>query len=338
MPHNISSIQIIGTQRSGSNLLRLILNQFDEISAPHPPHVLKTFGALLDAYGDLNNDNNFKLLARDIADFVNANPVSWNLRKIEAGELLARARNRSLLSLYEMLYVIKAELDGASIWCNKSMFNEYYAEKIEEEGIHPFYIYLFRDGRDVAASFKNTIIGPKHIYFIAKAWKNDQERALQVRELVGDARFFMMKYEELIRVPEQVLRELSLRLGLAYSTRLLQYYASSESQKTASSGEMWKNVAKPIIANNMGKYRHELSGEEIEIFESVAGECLRHLGYKTDGEINTGKQYDKQQVEDFERLNLKLQAEARKAAPNSDKLLRSKQELVLEKIKNRFSL
>ncbi len=30
-------IFMIGTQRSGSNLLRLMLNQLPEIAAPHPP-------------------------------------------------------------------------------------------------------------------------------------------------------------------------------------------------------------------------------------------------------------------------------------------------------------
>ena len=35
--------QFIGTQRSGSNLLRLMLNQLEGIYAPHPPHILKTF-------------------------------------------------------------------------------------------------------------------------------------------------------------------------------------------------------------------------------------------------------------------------------------------------------
>jgi hypothetical protein len=48
-----SPIQFIGTQRSGSNLLRVMLNQLPEISAPHPPHILKTFFPLLPLYGNI---------------------------------------------------------------------------------------------------------------------------------------------------------------------------------------------------------------------------------------------------------------------------------------------
>ena len=95
MLNKVSSIQIIGTQRSGSNLLRLMLNQFDEVSAPHPPHVLRTFSPLLVHYGNLGDHNNFSLLATDIANFVNANPVPWNKKEIIASELTARARHKS---------------------------------------------------------------------------------------------------------------------------------------------------------------------------------------------------------------------------------------------------
>ncbi|MDB5282732.1 MAG: hypothetical protein JWO06_1807, partial [Bacteroidota bacterium] len=36
-----------------------MLNQVDEIIAPHPPHILQTFVPLLHFYHDLNKDENF---------------------------------------------------------------------------------------------------------------------------------------------------------------------------------------------------------------------------------------------------------------------------------------
>ncbi|MEN8249431.1 MAG: sulfotransferase [Bacteroidota bacterium] len=338
MTDKISSIQIIGTQRSGSNLLRLILNQYDEISAPHPPHVLKTFASLLPYYNDLKVEENFNLLANDITDFVNANPVPWNVNQIQAKELIRRSRNQSLLGLYETLYVIKAEQDNAVIWCCKSMFNEYYAREIEDEGIRPFYIYLYRDGRDVAASFKRAIIGHKHIYHIASKWLKDQERALLVKEYVGDARFCMIKYEELISNPEKVLKSLSTKLRLPYSPKLLDYYESSESQRTASSGEMWKNVAKPIISDNTGKYRTELSDDEILMFENIAGKMVVKLGYPLNYTQESQKTYNDREVVKFDKLNAQWQEEARKNASEHDLVVRSKQEEVLFNIKKRFSI
>ena len=54
MKEKIQGIQMIGTQRSGSNLLRVMLDAVDQITAPHPPHILQRFIPLLDKYGDLN--------------------------------------------------------------------------------------------------------------------------------------------------------------------------------------------------------------------------------------------------------------------------------------------
>jgi len=338
MSENISSIQIIGTQRSGSNLLRLILNQFDEISAPHPPHVLKTFSQFISHYGDLSIEENFKLLAKDIADFVNENPVPWNVDEITEADLIKRARNKSLLSLYETLYILKAEHDNAEIWCCKSMFNEYYAKEIEDEGINPFYIYLYRDGRDVAASFKRAIIGPKHMYYLADNWVHDQEKALQVREIVGDHRFCMIKYEDLLQHPEEVLLALSAKLGLTYSSNLLAFHESVESKTTASSGELWKNVAKPILPENSGKYRKELTKEEILIFENVASDYLVKLGYTLENQIDNPHVYSEIEIQEFELANVQMQEKARLNATEQERILRRKQEILISNIKKRFGI
>jgi len=339
MKKKTSAIQIIGTQRSGSNLLRLMINQFDEVSAPHPPHVLRTFVPLLKYYNDLSVKDNLDLLATDIVDFVNANPVSWGGNKLVAAKLVTETKHPSLLGLYEALYITKARQDNAKIWCCKSMFNEYYANEIEARGIKPFYIYMFRDGRDVAASFKKAIVGPKHVYHIANKWKEDQERAQEVKLLVGSERFFALKYEDLIAEPEQVLRNLSNKLGLSYTSKLLEYYDSTDSRRTASSGEMWINVAKPIIKNNVGKYQLELTADEIQIFENLAGNMLIELGYKlTTRQQTTVKKYALDKIKFFDEQNAIMQKEVRQHASKSELEHRSKQEKILEQIKLRLAI
>ena len=334
-----SSIQIIGTQRSGSNLLRLILNQFPQISAPHPPHVLKTFVPLLPYYGNLQEDDNFYLLAHDIASFVNANPVPWNEKPLKANDLLAVARSRNLLGLYEGLYTLRAKHDGARIWCCKSMFNEYYTEEMEKGGLMPFYIHLYRDGRDVAVSFKQALIGPKHVYHIAKKWLADQQRALKVGEMAGSARFYSLSYESLISDPETELKKLSDKLGLKYFPGLLSYYLSDESQRTASSGEMWRNVNKPIIKNNIGKFHHDLTPNEIAVFEKVAGSMLERLGYKPETPIDAiNAIITPEEIEKYDQQNELLQKQALLHASPLDIAKRNRQEEVVREIKQRFGL
>ena len=70
-------IQLIGTQRSGSNLLRLMLNQLDDISAPHPPHILSTFLPVLEKYGNLKTSKNLNNLILDVCKWIKLNPIKW---------------------------------------------------------------------------------------------------------------------------------------------------------------------------------------------------------------------------------------------------------------------
>ena len=49
----MQAIFMVGEQRSGSNLLRVILNESKNIAAPHPPHILQRMMPLVPLYGDL---------------------------------------------------------------------------------------------------------------------------------------------------------------------------------------------------------------------------------------------------------------------------------------------
>lgn len=70
-------------------------------------------------------------------------------------------------------------------------------------------------------------------------------------------------------------------LGVKYQEEvIMDYFHSKESLNTANSGDMWKNVAKPILKDNHHKYLRELTTQQIEIFERVAGDMLDRLGYE----------------------------------------------------------
>lgn len=52
---------MIGCQRSGSNWLRTMLGEREDLIAPHPPHIMRDFSPLLQKYGDLNKQPNLKV-------------------------------------------------------------------------------------------------------------------------------------------------------------------------------------------------------------------------------------------------------------------------------------
>src|SRR5947209_4300568 len=92
-------IFIVGTERSGSNLLRLILNEHEAIAIPHPPHLMRDIFPCLGRYGDLSSDASFRKLVRDCVRLVELHFMPWGVR-IDPDEVFSRARERSLYAIY----------------------------------------------------------------------------------------------------------------------------------------------------------------------------------------------------------------------------------------------
>ncbi len=336
MPKNSQPVLVIGTQRSGSNLLRLILNQHPQIEAPHPPHLLQIFYPLLTGYGDLNKKENFALLADDIVRYILVNPVPWKNVRLNTDEVLSRCATYTLPEIFKVVYEMKAGAKHARYWCCKSMANVYYIPEIEEAGMQPFYIHLLRDGRDVAASFKNAIVGDKHVYFIAQQWKKEQELALSMTQQYAADRTSLLRYEEFIADPQTALTPVLSMLQLDWSDDMLNYYLSDEAGSTAASGEMWKNVVKPVDNRNARHYSEKMSAEEIRLFEAVAGGTLKALGYEPDNDLTgLSPQFSEAEMASFKKINEQLKAEAQLKYKH-DAEVRVPQQEILRQIKGRI--
>jgi hypothetical protein len=312
-----------------------MLNQIPEISAPHPPHILKTFFPIITQYGDLGDDSNFRLLVNDICEWVNKNPVPWEGILFDSERVFAACSKRNLVEVFRRMYEMKAMQEGAQFWCCKSMESVYYTAEIEEADVHPHYIYIYRDGRDVALSFLKAIVGPKHVYHLAKKWKLEQELSLKLKDRIPAERFIEVKYEELLAHPRIVLRGICDKLNVRYDESMMDYFHSRESLNTAASGQMWKNVARPILSNNHHKYLSELTQIQISIFEGIAHEMLTKLGYPllTDVSKFTISEAD---VERYSEENAKGIAKALLQADPIDILKREPQESLLKKIEGRI--
>jgi hypothetical protein len=271
---------MIGMQRSGSNLLRLMINQLNEIASPHPPHILQRLYPLLTHYGDLSHEGNFLQLVEDVCRLVELNPVPWDGVKLERNEVVSRCRERSLVALHGAVYDLCANQWNARTWCCKSLANIKYVDELELYFNVPKYIFLYRDGRDVALSFRKAVVGEKHIFHIARGWASVQEIALGLKDRISPARLIAVSYEELTADPVATAKRLCEFLGVSYTDGMLDFHNSEEARRAASSSALWDKLTHPVMVNNTGKFLRESSEEEISIFESVAGHVLDRLGYK----------------------------------------------------------
>lgn len=334
---SLKGIQFIGTQRSGSNLLRVMLEQHPAIAAPHPPHLLHIFMPLLSLYEPLN-EKNYKLLLSDMVDYVNVNPVPWEGVQFDKEEMLAQSRQHHIFEIFRLIYEAVAKSKHAQYWCCKSMQNLFYSQAMEQYGLDLKYIFLYRDGRDVALSFKKAIVGDKHVYHLAKQWKQEQDICLDLYKQYGAEKVFLLNYEKLVAEPEQCVQSLCRFLNIEYKKEMMQFYESSSSKSAAAAGDMWKNLEKPVMQDNTNKYLKELSTEEIEIYEWMAGDTLQALGYALSSKLQHPGLINAGAVAGYDAENKERKKQFLETAPKNDIEKRQAQLDILHSIKTRTNL
>jgi hypothetical protein len=331
-------IFMIGTRRSGSNLLRVMLNQLPDVAAPHPPHIILRLMPLHERYGDLQDDGNFAMLVDDACRIVESNPVAWEGVKLDRSEVAHRCRDRSVVAVAGALYDIAASASGKQDWCCKSLENVYFLNDIER--YYPGeakYLYLYRDGRDVAVSTRKAIVGEKHYYFIAQEWAAMQRLAIECRDRIGPSRFMGVSYEDITGRPEPTTRALCKFLGQPFTPEMLDFHKGDEAKRAAESSALWGNVTRPLMKDNTRKFLRECSPDELKIFEGVAGDVLDALGYERvatkPGERLT---FGEDEIRVFAEENARLKAEILKTLPPDDQERRDRQDAVLAQIKARL--
>ena len=333
----MQSVFMVGEQRSGSNLLRVILNNSDKIAAPHPPHILQRMMPLQEHYDDLQNEQNFMRLVAHVCRLIELNPVPWEDVHFDREDVRSRCRENNLVAVFGAVMDCYAERHDAEAWMCKSMQNIRWANDLNGYFDNSKYIYLYRDPRDVALSFSKAVIGEKHPYFVAEQWAELQSLCLEQRDRLGEDRVFSLCYEDLTSNPEETVRNICTFLDIEYSDEMLAFHKSKEAVRSANSSQLWENLSQPVISSNTNKFLREMSDEEVSIVESIAGPVMDRLGYRRLF-VQPGRErcFSDSELKTFHKVNEKRKQKTAKSVDPEDIRRRQNQLRFLEGIKLGF--
>jgi len=268
---------IIGTERSGSNLLRLVLDAHPHITVPHPPHVMNYFGGLEDRYGDLEQAGPRRALAADIAHLVAIHIHPWDITP-HIDRMVADAQPKDLFGLFLALYAQHLESTSARRWGCKSTFMIHHVDRILARFPNAGLLWLVRDPRDVAVSARKSVFSPCAPRLSARLWARQQAQGLALQARIGD-RVHRMHYEDLVSRPEPTIRAACHHLGEDFHPAMLRFSETTSARKIAKMMDSWKNADAGFLKNNTEKWRTRLSPVELAAVEEEAGEQMEALGY-----------------------------------------------------------
>jgi len=127
-------------------------------------------------------------------------------------------------------------------------------------------------------SWKRSRVGPKHIYQLAKKWKNYLRETKALQLSLKENNYFEVYYEELVSNPVKISVEICNFLGEEYDPRMLSFHEQHTSYPTDNRNQ--DSLAKPIMSKNKNKWRKDMTMREVHIFEAVAGSTLEEYGYE----------------------------------------------------------
>lgn len=270
---------IVGSERSGSNLLRTMLDMHSAIAAPHPPHILHLFHPLLPAYGPLEDPANFRRLARDVVRLVRWHIHPWR-PLVSAETLVELAPTRCLLGLVHPLYERHRQQRGRRRWACKSTFNISHVEQLREFYPGARFLWLVRDPRDVVCSHLESVFGPSSVRAAAALWRQQQDIGWTCFDGGESPDCLVVQYEELVGSPGAVVQRICAFLGEAFEEAMLSPHMARAARETARLSQCWHRLASPVSETRRGRFRAKLSDAEIARIEAVSGPRLEGLGYE----------------------------------------------------------
>jgi hypothetical protein len=272
---------IIGTERSGSNLLRLILNSHPVLLVPHPPHILKYFAPLVAGYGDLAEPPRLARLVGDVRGLIAAHIHPWEEIPSQT-EIIAAVKEPSLVGVFFAVYDCVCRKAGKQRWGCKSTFVIDHLDAVLAACPAARLIWLVRDPRDVAASSRRSLFSPCHPWLTAQLWRRQQEAGV-CGQAVYPKNFLLVRYEDLLSEPEATVRRVCDFLGEEFVPAMLEFHRTAAARQSSALSACWRNTGRPIQADNREKYRHELSPAELVLVESECGDLMEYFGYPLTG-------------------------------------------------------
>lgn len=282
---------LLSTERSGSNLVRSILNTHSDVTAPHP---LETaYPWRVTASPASMSPARRRSLVRDI--LVNKNysfhPLVEALDIDRVHERLEASAEPSFLDVQSALYEEFADITGASHWFSKDPGQWDYVEEALDHYDDLNIVYLVRDARDVVLSFENSNVGKYHPYYNAHLWNREQKAGLELLEAFPN-RVHRIRYEGLLQDPEGVIRGVCDHLQLPYEPEMLFYYETEDAKQTSKSAEVFSNLSSPLKSDNFDKYKEQMPRESIRLVEAIAGKTLEAHGYELEFDAETLESVD----------------------------------------------
>jgi Sulfotransferase family len=276
---------IVGVGRSGTTLLRLMLDAHPDLAIP--PET----GFLLPFFASGQDRPTREEFLRQVTGFHTFPDAGLSAERF--GRELARLRWFSLARGTRLFYRLYAERHGKRRWGDKTPVYGQHLPAIRRLLPEARFLHLIRDGRDVALSLRERWFAPsRDASDLARHWR-DQVAATRAAG-ARDLHYLEVRYEDLIFATRPTLERVAGFLDLPFRAEMERYtetarlrLAEVQDQRRPDGSVITREqrmaqhpfLHLPPQPARMERWRREMTAAEQESFAAEAGDLLRELGY-----------------------------------------------------------
>lgn len=267
---------ILGAARSGTTMLRLMLNRHSRLAIPFESHFLRQIFAELPAHRPLEMPE-----VERMVDIVTGerNFQTWHLDDMQVRQELIQRAPASLAELVDALYRMEIAPSGKPRWGDKTPY--YYVCWRELMGLFPGsrLVHIIRDGRDVTLSLERVGWHGPTAADRARYWQERVEMAQAAARELGPERNMIIRYEELVLNTRVTLELVCAFLQEEFEPEMLNFFTDAEQHICDIDGDVHHKVKRAPQPEDVGRWQREMPIARQNEFEAIAGGGLRAMSY-----------------------------------------------------------
>ena len=270
---------LFGFERSGTTLLSMMVGAHPRIAVPLSATGLwYRYGKMLERYNGLVSSGDLERIVDDLLHEERIGLWDEHFTRDEVLMGLEPGSYPAVIARFQSLY---AQRKGKDLWGNidigtlddMDMANRWFPDAR--------FVHIVRDGRDVALSHKTYVYGTANIWECANRWASKVQTNLKMGAMLDPRRYMVLRYEDLVLEPEANLRRLCSFMEVDYSPQMLEYTDMvHEKVSPERKALLWPLLDKPPTAQQVYRWKREMSRSERMVFERAAQPVLTALGYE----------------------------------------------------------
>lgn len=261
-------IFIVGAPRSGTTLLRLILDRHPAIAIPDETEFFHFVYSRRRAFGDLSVPRNRQRLIHQYLATEHIRRLGLDLTALH--ETLLR-EGTGYPEFFSSLLRFNAVHHGKQIPGEKSPYHALIVELLCAWFPDCRIIHLVRDPRDVAASMMRMPWAARSVLVSALAWRKCNQAACQSSRRTN---YLMLRYEDLVADPEKHLGRICRHAEVEYAPGLV---GTTDFEP----GVRWwgRRARGKLTGERLDRWRVDLAPWQAAVVERVAGSYMEMYGY-----------------------------------------------------------